>query len=194
LASLSLAEIQLELLKVLPGTRMRAEAASAGVRYAPDSPYEVLATDAITPDGLQTARKLSRILDLFYNSAVFRHVTIGLSASSPTFFADLLTYPEAPEVLEKPLSLEHRGRLLYAYCERFASSFCYDVTVAWLKAGLSVHKEPGGAVEVWRGELPPDADHSPAVKWYRLASAAKCLYIGYDRSRQMNIPLYLIEV
>ena len=193
LASLGVAEIQLELLKLLPGTRMRAEATSAGIRYAPDPPYEVLATDAISPDELQMARKLSRILDFFYNTAAFRNITIGLSGSYPGFFTDFLAFLNPMEVIDKPLSLEHRGRLLYAYCERFAPSFCYDVTVAWLKAGLSVQKEPGRKIEVWRGELPPGADKDPAVKWYRLTAGNRQLFVGYNRSRQMNVPLYLIE-
>ena len=194
LASLGVAEIQLELLKVLPGTRMRAEAAKRQLCYAPDPPYEVLSSDAMPPEALQTAARWSRILDLFYNTTAFHHLTIALFSYSPSFLTDFLAFLEPLGVLDKPISLEHRGRLLFAFCERSAPSLCDVVTVAWLKAGLSVQKEPGGRVEPWKGELPAGAPADREVKWYRLTMPHSALFLGYDRSRRMNVPLYLLEV
>ena len=60
LAEYRAGEIQLESLKLLPGTEMRRRAEELGICYSPLPPYEVLQTREITPDELQTARQLSR--------------------------------------------------------------------------------------------------------------------------------------
>ena len=81
LAQIGAGEIQLESLKVLPGTRMRRQAAEMGLCFSPLPPYEVLATDDITPDGLRRAMQLSRMIDFYYNSdawqKVFRRILVG---------------------------------------------------------------------------------------------------------------------
>ena len=59
LAEYRAGEIQLESLKLLPGTEMRHRAEELGICYSPLPPYEVLQTREITPDELQTARQLS---------------------------------------------------------------------------------------------------------------------------------------
>lgn len=68
LASYRAGEIQLESLKLLPGTEMRRRAAELGIKYSPFPPYEVLETREISPEELQTAHLLSRLLDGFYNT------------------------------------------------------------------------------------------------------------------------------
>ena len=81
LAQIGAGEIQLESLKVLPGTRMRRQAAEMVLCFSPLPPYEVLATDDITPDGLRRAMQLSRMIDFYYNSdawqKVFRRILVG---------------------------------------------------------------------------------------------------------------------
>ena len=63
LAEYGAGEIQLESLKLLPGTEMRRRAEELGIQYSPFPPYEVLQTREINVDELQTARQLSRLLD-----------------------------------------------------------------------------------------------------------------------------------
>ena len=50
LAEYHAGEIQLESLKLLPGTEMRRRAEELGICYSPLPPYEVLQTREITPD------------------------------------------------------------------------------------------------------------------------------------------------
>ena len=59
LAEYGAGEIQLESLKLLPGTEMRRRAEELGIQYAPLPPYEVLQTREISVDELQTARALA---------------------------------------------------------------------------------------------------------------------------------------
>lgn len=56
LAHFGAGEIQLESLKVLPGTEMRKRAEEWGIRYSPYPPYEVLETNEITAEELQSRK------------------------------------------------------------------------------------------------------------------------------------------
>lgn len=75
LAGYRAGEIQLESLKLLPGTEMRHRADELGIRYSPLPPYEVLQTGEISVSELQTARRLSRLLDAFYNTPAWQELT-----------------------------------------------------------------------------------------------------------------------
>ena len=75
LAAYNAGEIQLESLKLLPGTEMRRRAEELGIRYSPFPPYEVLETNEISVGELQTARRLSRLLDGFYNTPAWQSLT-----------------------------------------------------------------------------------------------------------------------
>ena len=55
LAGYNAGEIQLESLKLLPGTEMRRRAEELGIRYSPLPPYEVLQTNEISVNELQNS-------------------------------------------------------------------------------------------------------------------------------------------
>lgn len=74
LASFGTGEIQLELLKLLPGTVMREQAEQLGIVYSPDVPYEVLCTREMSVEDLRQARLLSRLIDGFYNAIAWQQV------------------------------------------------------------------------------------------------------------------------
>ena len=107
-------EIQLESLKLLPGTFMRLHAAESGICYSPYPPYEVLRTDAIDADGLQTARQLSRLLDAYYNTPAWQEVTRRLIVDEPDFLHQFLAYLTTGNLIDQPMSLEKRSIVLYA--------------------------------------------------------------------------------
>ena len=85
LAEYDAGEIQLESLKLLPGTEMRRRADELGIQYSPLPPYEVLQTREITVDELQTAHYLSRLLDGFYNTPTWRNITRILIWRTPFY-------------------------------------------------------------------------------------------------------------
>ena len=117
LAAYRAGEIQLESLKLLPGTEMRRRAPELGIRFSPLPPYEVLQTNEITPDELQTARLLSRLLDGFYNTPAWQSVTRSLIVEKENFLPLFLDYLTRLHVIDQPLSLERRGILLYDFCK-----------------------------------------------------------------------------
>lgn len=156
LAGLGVDEIQLESLKVLPGTRMRRMASEWGVIYSREPPYEVLRTNEISPEELGRAMSLSRMLDFYYNAPAWRKVFrkmilsgCGCTASVPGnggFLESFLDYLISLDVISMPLSLERRGIILYEFCRLSYPEFSDAVSIAWIEAGMSLKKSPAGNV------------------------------------------------
>lgn len=155
LAGYKAGEIQLESLKLLPGTVMRERAKELGIQYAPLPPYEVLQTREITIDELQTAHYLSRMLDGFYNTPTWRNITQTLIVDKAQFLHDFLNYLIQMNVIETPLSLEKRGLILYDFCKHYDPNYLTQVTIAWIEAGMSLKKAPAENVRTKR-QLAPE--------------------------------------
>jgi anaerobic magnesium-protoporphyrin IX monomethyl ester cyclase len=77
-AALAPDHLQVELVKLLPGTPLRERADTLGLRFDPHPPYTVLATAELDFAGLERIRRVSRLLDLTWNAGCF-----------PTFLAVL---------------------------------------------------------------------------------------------------------
>ena len=155
LAAYGADEIQLESLKLLPGTEMRRRAEELGIQYSPLPPYEVLQTREITVDELQTARYLSRLLDGFYNTPTWRGVTRSCLLKDSTFLTALLAHLVELGLIDQPLSMEKRGLILYEFCKTHYPDFQSAVSIAWIEAGMSLKKLPAERVKTKR-QLPPD--------------------------------------
>ena len=146
LAEFQAGEIQLESLKLLPGTDMRRRANELGIQYAPMPPYEVLRTEDITPEELQVARRLSRLLDAFYNTPAWQLLTRSLILDEEDFLHRFLAYLTRHNYIEQPMSLERRGELLYLFCCEHYPHRVTDAAVAWIEAGMSLKKRPAEGV------------------------------------------------
>lgn len=155
LAEYGAGEIQLESLKLLPGTEMRRRAEELGIQYSPLPPYEVLQTREITVDELQTAHYLSRLLDGFYNTPTWRSITRTLILENPDFLLDLLDHLVQTDVIDTPLSLEKRGLILYNFCKNHYPNYLTQVSIAWIEAGMSLKKAPAEKVRTKR-QTPPE--------------------------------------
>ncbi len=79
-ATLAPDHLQVEPVKLLPGTPLRDQALELGLRFDPNPPYTVLATPELSFAELERLRTISRLLDLTYNAGCF-----------PTFLAVLAT-------------------------------------------------------------------------------------------------------
>lgn len=147
-------EIQLESLKLLPGTEMRRKAEEWGIQYAPLPPYEVLQTREITVHELQTARYLSRLLDGFYNTPTWRDITRMLMLENERFLSDFLEHLIQIGLIDQPLSLEKRGLILYEFCKKQYPTYQTAVSIAWIEAGMSLKKLPAEKVRTKRQVAP----------------------------------------
>ena len=155
LAEYGAGEIQLESLKLLPGTEMRRRAEELGIQYSPLPPYEVLQTREISVDELQTAHYLSRMLDGFYNTSTWQSITRTLILENPSFLHEFLNHLVQTDVIDTPLSLEKRGLILYDFCKNHYPDYLTQVSIAWIEAGMSLKKTPAERVRTKR-QVPPE--------------------------------------
>ena len=155
LAEFQAGEIQLESLKLLPGTDMRRRAYELGIQYAPMPPYEVLRTEDITPEELQVARRLSRLLDAFYNTPAWQTLTRELILNDDTFLYHFLDYLTEANLIDQPMSLEKRGLVLYEYCKKHRPDYQIKASIAWIEAGMSLKKQPAERVKT-KHQVPPE--------------------------------------
>lgn len=154
LAGYAAGEIQLESLKLLPGTEMRRRAEELGIKYSPLPPYEVLQTHEISVSELQTARQLSRLLDGFYNTPAWQTLTRELILNDKQFPHRFLAYLTKANLIDQPMSLEKRGLILYEFCKQNYPEYQIQATIAWIEAGMSLKKLP--AEKVWtKRQIPP---------------------------------------
>ena len=142
LAQMGVDELQLESLKVLPGTKMKNDAADLQLRYSPLPPYEILRTSEMTPSELKTAMQVSRMVDFYYNSHAWQGIIRRLMSADPDFIINFTMYLKKMMVLDSPLSLERRGLLLFDYCVENYAEMLTDISVAWINAGCSLKKKP----------------------------------------------------
>lgn len=154
LAGYNAGEIQLESLKLLPGTEMRRKAQELGIRYSPLPPYEVLQTNEISVGELQTARQLSRLLDGFYNTAAWQNLTRELIVKDENFLHRFLAYLIQKNLIDQPMSLEKRGLILYEFCSTHCPAYQTAATIAWIEAGMSLKKAPAEKVKTKRQQPP----------------------------------------
>ena len=153
LAEYGAGEIQLESLKLLPGTEMRRRAEELGIQYSPLPPYEVLQTREISVDELQTAHYLSRLLDGFYNTPTWQNITRMLILENPHFLHELLDHLVQADIIDTPLSLERRGLILYNFCKNHYPDYLTQVSI---EAGMSLKKVPAEKVRTKR-QVPPES-------------------------------------
>lgn len=155
LAGYRAGEIQLESLKLLPGTEMRRRADELGICYSLFPPYEVLKTNEISVDELQTARRLSRLLDSFYNTPAWQRIIREMILDNPAFLTEFLEYLTQKNLIDQPLSLEKRGLILYEYCKQYYPDFRLKASIAWIEAGMSLKKLPAEKIKT-KHQVPPE--------------------------------------
>ncbi len=197
LAQYNAGEIQLEALKLLPGTEMRRRADEWGIQYAPLPPYEVLQTNDISVNELQKARQLSRLLDGFYNAQAWRHITRELMLHDKHFLPSFLSHLTERGLIDQPMSLEKRGTILYEFCLAHYPAFQDAVTVAWIEAGMSLKKKPAEKVRTKRQSPPPhwsvvygEYKESLRLCFLPKAEGNNGYWFGFESETQKNGPVF----
>jgi len=72
--------LQIEPVKLLPGSPLRRDAEKLGVRFDPSPPYAVLGTPDLAFEQIERLRGISRLFDLTYNSGRFGTFLDGLQS------------------------------------------------------------------------------------------------------------------
>ena len=198
LAEYQAGEIQLESLKLLPGTEMRRRAEELGIRYSPLPPYEVLHTREISTSELQVARRLSRLLDAFYNTPAWQCLIRELIMKEEGFLYHFLEYLTEANLIDQPMSLEKRGLVLYLYIKEYYPSYLTQASIAWIEAGMSLKKQPAERVKT-KHQTPPEhwevlqGHYHERLKLCFLPTDTECLHgywFGFETETQKITPVF----
>ena len=205
LVEIGVDELQIESLKVLPGTQMRISADDKGLKYSPLPPYEILKTPMMSPSDLRKAMHFSRMIDLYYNSGIWQKTVRDLICSDDEFIPEFTEHLNALMVLDSPVSLERRGVILYEYCKNNHPEKLTDVSVAWIEAGFSLKKEPAGrTVRIKHPESFLEEENlqmsiaygqpEPSHRYYLLTSGSKQFLFGYDSEAHSPSPVFMAMI
>ena len=202
LAGIGVNELQIESLKVLPGTQMSLKAKEKGLRHSPLPPYEILQTASMSPWDLKTAMQVSRMIDFYYNAATWQGVTRALIADDGSFIRSFTRHLEQIMVLDSPLSQERRGVILYNYCKEHHPEHVTDVSIAWIEAGHSLKKEPAGNIvkiknlEAFLTDTGAQmtvryGSADPSHRYFVLTTHAGMFIFGYDSVQHQPSPVFM---
>lgn len=205
LVKIGVDELQIESLKVLPGTQMRAQASDNGLRYSPLPPYEILCTPVMSPDELKTAMQLSRTIDLYYNAEPWQKVTRELICSDADFLPAFAKHLKDMMVLDSPISLERRGVILYEYCKEHYPEYLSKISIAWIQGGFSLKKKPAGTIIKVKNlctfleESNPEmecqyGEASPTHRYYLYTYEDIKILFGYDSATHQPAPVFMADL
>lgn len=152
LAAIGPAEIQIETLKVLPGTPLRSLAPKYGIAFSPEPPYDVMRSALMSVADMRRAARLSRMNDCFYNqpslSPAFR-----MAAAIPGFLELFLERLTAMNRLEG--AAPHLKQRFLDFAEA-----CPDahelLAIGWLREAFPVADGPAAQAAFVRS-IPDDA-------------------------------------
>ncbi|MGK2906213.1 MAG: DUF4080 domain-containing protein [Desulfuromonadales bacterium] len=88
-AALAPHHLQIEPVKMLPGSPLRDQAAELRIRHDPNPPYTVLTSQELSFADLQRLQEICRLIDLTYNSGCFLTFLQELSAATGSFATGL---------------------------------------------------------------------------------------------------------
>ena len=190
-------EVQMEVLKVLPGTKLRQEAVERGIIFSSEPPYDVMATPTMDTEDMRHCRNLSKILDRFHNAASLRKSFRTMILEKADVLRTFLAWCEEREAdtLSQPLGLRRRFELLDEFLHEINCRKALDeLAIAWmieafptgrgpgLRASL-VHDIPIDAECVWG-----DAAHArlAGTRFWQLPLADCTMFFAYNRSVAPN--------
>lgn len=200
LISIGVDELQIESLKVLPGTRMRNESKMRKLKFSPMPPYEVLQTPSMSAEEILKAMHVSRMVDLYYNCQTWQKVIRNMI--SEEFAKDFTGYLKNRMMLDSPVSIERRGIILYEYCREHYPEKVSEVSIAWIEAGLSLKKEPAGNITrvkhieayLENEELTMDIRYGQAEtshRYFLLNSGDEKFLFGFDSQNHQPSPAFM---
>lgn len=153
LTLLGVAEIQLEILKLLPGTRLETQRERLGLVAAPAPPYEILRTPDFSAADLWRTARVSRVVDGFHNTPSLRPMTRKACMMIPDFWGSLTEAVFADGVMRESPSLRTRFRIFKRYLAGRMPELVPELVDAWYRHDHGLDDELAPA-RMWRGALP----------------------------------------
>jgi len=193
LIPIGLDEIQLELLKLLPGTDLREKSNTYGIVFSSFPPYEVLKTNTISPNELYRLSILSKILDIWYNKSIWRDAFKKIVTANYNMLELFLEYILNNNALNNNLGLESKGIILSDFCNIYNKESESDVAFAWIEAGMSLKKGPGKLAKQWiRGS---SVENNPILEeknfmlnYFFIKDVNREFWFAYDKREKKEKP------
>ncbi len=132
-------EIQLENLKILPGTSISLKP-SAGTVWNPLPPYEVLKTKTMTASQLQSTKHLSKMLDSYLNIPRLKNLIRFACIRDKSFIEKFLRYLETNSDPTQKHHLDKRLLLLKDYADNNDKLIAELIIFFWLSSGFPPDK------------------------------------------------------
>ena len=188
-------EIQLETLKILNGTPLKSSAKEFGIVYAPSPPYDVMQNKTFSAADIIYTRKISRIIDLFYNHKALHDIVTALNFNNGDDLKKFIDF-----MLERNISidtiadLKKRVILLTDYVRRYPSSAAeFAIARVWLAQGYPMHDIPFGkisklaypATDAPSGDAAQILSH-PETKLWKLVLNDHSLNFAVNRHFKLN--------
>jgi hypothetical protein len=148
--------IQIELLKVLPGTALRRDAQRLGLRFAPEPPYEILATPTMPHADLQWARRLILAVDWFYNPVALQPVIRQAAAAAADCWPRLVGFIIGRYAATTAPGLDARFKALDEFFNGDLAPCRQRLHYAWIFNGFSARHGIANATG-WKGAIPAGA-------------------------------------
>ncbi len=150
------AEIQLERLKLLPGTPLARTPAQWGLEGDPEPPYAVRRTREMSEDDLVFADRLRRFLDGFYNAPALRPTVIAAVRHDDGCVSRMAREQGAVLDWATCPPLEDRFRALHRALAATANPAVRDLEWEWVRRGFSLRH---GLCEArpWKQGIPEGA-------------------------------------
>ena len=154
------AEIQLERLKLLPGTPLAQDPARWELEASSVPPYAVTRTGGMSAGELDRADRLSRVIDRFYNVPALRPVMAEAVRLDPEFLEAIESAEGLGLDTDGCQNLEDRflalDRRLAARPERFGT-LLHRLRYTWFRLGFSARLGPIPAT-AWKAPIPATAE------------------------------------
>lgn len=198
LMKLNTGEIQLEVLKVLPGTPLQNIAADHGLRYSPAPPYDVMKSNTMTLEQIRQVRDLSRLLDLTYNHKYLHEPVLTMSRECPDFTVRLLEFfYHADGSSSAVWNLKKRFLFLLEFCKTYdLKQGKFELAYQWLLAGYPLSQGPDEYSR--KAETIPenaflksgtkDCLSARETRLWSLSGNGKKYYFAYNRSFALHLP------
>lgn len=150
-------EIQMELLKILPGTALDRDRHKWGITASAEPPYVVLSTGEMTAADLRVAAELSKLLDHYYNASPLQEAVAEATEEVNDFWPRFHAFRAGRGKVGMCPGLEERFQVLDEFLEKAGVVAArHRLRYAWMKWGLSPRRGLCRA-RPWRGPVPQDA-------------------------------------
>ena len=204
LMQIKVGEIQLEVLKALPGTPLRSIAPEHGIVFAPSAPYDVMQSSTMSLSDIENARDLSRLLDMTYNHHFLHPAILTVSREYPGFVPDFLNFFHQKSGSRNTVwDLKKRFLFVLDFCkEHQLERSQRQLACQWLLAGFLPGQGPD-EYSVKTDSIPPEAQliagaadcsDKRETRFWRIELENNILFIACNRSYALNRPAAIWQI